>query len=113
MSIQQSVLEVVRGLKPWQALKQLGIWRHGNTWSLGSYNNPIEITVNDIILGLKEHGSDKEKLQEWASFILCADNFVSFDTEKDPRFDDVVGALWDISFGEEVDLKNLETTMGI
>lgn len=104
----QTILNVVRGIEPWQVLKKMGIWRNGNTWSLGPHNNPIEITVNDIILGFKKHESNKEELQEWASFVLCADNFVYFDTEKDPRFDSVVGALWDISFGEDIGIKNLE-----
>jgi len=107
----QTILNVVRGLEHWTVLRKVGIWHNGKTWFLGSYQNPTEITVNDIILGFKKYESNKTELQEWASLILCADNLISFDTAKDSRFDDIVGALWDASFGEKIDSKKLEALM--
>ena len=115
MSNHQSILEFVRGIKPWQVLKQLGIWRNGNTWSFPLCEDPIIITMNDLIMGFKNNLHDKQALQEWATYILVDSSYINFDDtlEKDPRFDDIVTALWDASFGEEVDWKNLKDLIDI
>jgi len=112
MSNHQSILEVVRGIKPWQVLKKIGVQRHGNTWTFTPHINDVLIIMNDLITGFKNSIHDPKVLQEWATFMLVGP--IDFgDLETDPRFDDIVGALWDISFGEDVDWKNLKDLMDL
>ena len=108
----QTILNVVRGVEPWQALEKMGIQRNGSHWSFPLYSNSVLITMNDLIMGFKHYTYDKQALQEWATFMLLASDLISFDTiESDPRFDDIMGALWDISFGEDIDFKSIKVLM--
>ncbi len=110
--MKQTILNIARGVEHWTVLRhRLGIWRNGNKWFPGSYQDPIEITVDDLLLGFENYLANDVELQEWASLILGASNIFAFDTDTDPRFDDLVGMLWDATFGEEVDAKRIKALM--
>ena len=58
-------------------------------------------TVDDLIMGFKNHSKDMAALQEWASFMLLGDNITDFEAiENDPRGEELTGYIWQASFRE-------------
>jgi hypothetical protein len=90
----QAILNVVRGIESWKVLKEMGVQRNGNTWTLEPYADPVLITANDLIMRFKKYSQINLALREWATFLLVASTLISFDAlEEDPRADELPGAL--------------------
>jgi hypothetical protein len=104
----QSILNVVRGIEPWKVLRKLGVQRNGDVWNFEPYSDPVLITADDLIMGFRRYSQSKLALREWATFLLVASNIISFDAlEDDPRADELLNAIWQASFGEEITLNSL------
>ena len=103
----QLILDVVRGIEPWTVLSKLGLYgtkncSNGTQWYFPAYKGELAfITVDDLIMGFKNHSKDMVALQEWAIFMYVADDFIDFEAlENDPRGDEIKDYIWQASFRE-------------
>ena len=98
----QLILNVVRGIEPWTVLRKFGVYRNGDEWHSPAYHgDSIFPTVDDVIMGFKNHSKDMVALQEWATYLLGVDNFTDFEAiQNDPRGEEVIDYLWQASFRE-------------
>ena len=103
----QLILNVVRGIEPWTVLRKFGVHRNrnycnGNQWHFEPYHgDPISPTIDDLIMGFKNHLNDMAALQEWASFMRVDSEFTDFEAiHNDPREEEIIDCLWQASFRE-------------
>jgi hypothetical protein len=98
-----AVLEFIRGERPWTALQDVGI-----TIELegdhATVNNPYSVVVAagaaDIAQGLLRFAGEPEQMKIWAWIVLAGTSFIEFDLDSHPRGGELLGALWDVGFGD-------------
>ena len=100
---QETILQVVRGERPWTDLRALGIdiRLEGDRCQV---ENPQHLEavayVHDLARGLLAHRQDPRALREWAFVMEAVD--VDLDVEHHSAGDLVRNALWDASFGNPI-----------
>jgi hypothetical protein len=101
---QETILQVVRGERPWTDLRTLGIdiRLEGNRCDT---KNPQHLSatadVHDIARGFMAYRQDPRALREWGFIMEALD--VDLDVEQHPAGDLVLNALWDASFGNPIE----------
>ena len=110
MNLANRMLAVVRGEVPWHALNTEGldVRREGDGWSIPFVRIPaLTPSIGDVAQGIKNLSSRPEELREWASFVLAAASLDDLGSlENSPDGEDLLSALWDIAFGDPLDVKS-------
>jgi hypothetical protein len=102
-----TILQVVRGERPWTDLRAIGIdidvWLE-STGYRSHFENPQQheatANVHDLAQGFITHRHDPCALREWAFVMETVD--VDLDAEQHPAGDRMLEALWDASFGNPI-----------
>lgn len=100
------IIDVVRGAKPIALLASAGIVITTTQDACDIYNtgdSAATATPQDIALGLAAYRHDPVAAREWARIVLAGSVFLDLDFNDDPEHDELLGILWDMSFGESID----------
>lgn len=101
------VRPVVRGEAHWDALKALGI-EFRQVGRRFEVSNPAGVvadaSVDEIAAGMVRYAGDGEALCAWATLVLVGSSFLDLaDLDHHPAGQVLLNALWDVSFGGELD----------
>jgi hypothetical protein len=111
MTSEDTVLAVIRGELPLLSLNDAGI--HTVVKEQGyeeRLEGPIEVTpsVEDVVHGLQAYWNQANELRQWALFLMSTEAVDFTKMHDDPRGEDLIKALWDVSFGRNLDRRVLE-----
>jgi hypothetical protein len=105
MTDQDLIRQVVRGERPWQDLRQLGIivQLHGERATI---DNPRHVSAtaaaHDLAHGFLAYRGDADALREWAFVVEGGSSFLDLDVEAHPDGEALLDGLWKACFGEPV-----------
>src|SRR6185503_19707212 len=97
------VRAIVRGERPWTDLRSLGIEFEVGLSSiriLEGLTPPVHVDAKDVAAGLLAHSHDSDSLRDWARVVHGSIGLIELDLEDHPEGDNLLDALWRISFGE-------------
>ena len=102
---QEAIVQMVRGKKPWEELRRLGIELAFEDGSC-RINNPrgIEATADahDLAEGLLAFREDVQALRRWAFVIEAGSSFLDLRLEPQAAAEILLDAVWKASFGDPV-----------
>lgn len=105
--ISDVIIRIVRGEVPWSSLRRYGVdvRKERNSWSwrlLPVIPRPVAPLAADVAAGLVALHSRPDSLKEWASFLLAASPFVTFDAvTASSQGEALLEVLWDIQSGRD------------
>lgn len=111
MASEDTVLAVIRGELPLLSLNDAGIHavvkEHDYEEQL---EEPVVLTpsVDDVVHGLRAYWNQPNELRQWAQFLMASEAVDFAKMHDDPRGDNLINALWDASFGRNLDRRALE-----
>jgi hypothetical protein len=102
---QDFIREVVRGVRPWTDLGQVGIIIRLQG-ARASVDNTRRISASadahDLAHGLLAYRADANALREWAFILEGGSSFLDLDVEDHPDGEVLLDGLWKACFGEPI-----------
>ena len=100
------VRQVVRGERDVGALRSAGILvlPAGDGYEIVNDDGlSVVVGPHDVAAGVVALASDPDRLVEWASILLAGSIFLDLAMESEPAGEELLGALWNLSFGKPLD----------
>jgi len=63
----------------------------------------VVVGPRDVAAGIASLANDPERLAEWASILLVSSVFLDLAMESEAAGEELLGALWNLSFGKPLD----------
>ncbi len=112
------ILAFVRGERSWKVLEKAGVYIEfrpdgyeiDNPWKLTATASP-----RDVALGILVYYRSSEQLRRLAGIILAGSSFLdlSDEFETTPEGDVLLNALWDATFGDEINQEAVRVAEGL
>lgn len=107
-NLEEAIQQVARGERPWADLRSFGLVLQPEA-GLADHLPPadVRLTVHDLARGFLSHMDDLKALREWA-FVIEALPADLEAVEAHPDGEVVLGALWNASFGQPPEEREIE-----